>query len=164
MALDNVFYIDTASISVMTASGSLYGTASYAISASYAPGTAIPYSVVYATQSLFSTQSLVATQSLYATSSITSSFSQTASYYKLFPAIKSNKVSASFFGGTPLTYSVAFTSSYPDNNYSVSIIGGDARVWTMETPIASGFIISSNSLQPLTTYVYWLATYNGESA
>jgi len=31
MALDNVFYIDTASISVMTASGSLYGTASYAI-------------------------------------------------------------------------------------------------------------------------------------
>jgi len=44
MALDNVFYIDTASISVMTASGSLYGTASYAISASYAPEQ--PYLIV----------------------------------------------------------------------------------------------------------------------
>lgn len=66
--VDNIQYIDSASIQVAILTGSLQGTASYALTASLLLG-----SVSTAVQSAFATQSLYATQSLFSTSSLTSS-------------------------------------------------------------------------------------------
>jgi hypothetical protein len=171
MAIDNIMWINTSSIAVLTATGSLLGTASYssvaasvlgsitsATQAQFATSSLFASSSAFASSSTYTSQSAFATQSLFATSSIT------ASYYKITPAIKSGKVASQSFSGTPLTASVTFTGSYPDTNYAVSILGGDARAWTVEFVSASNFTISTNSTQALTSYVLWTSIYNGESA
>ena len=73
---------------------------------------------------------------------------------------KSGTVSNSTFTGTPLNYQVVFTSPFINSNYSVTVTGGDARVWTVESVTINGFIINSNSNTGLLYPTYWNATLN----
>jgi hypothetical protein len=73
---------------------------------------------------------------------------------------KSGIVSNTTFTGTPLNYQVSFTSAFPSSNYSVTVTGGDARVWTVESITVNGFIINSNSNTGLLYPTYWIATLN----
>jgi hypothetical protein len=73
---------------------------------------------------------------------------------------KSGIVSNSTLTGTPLNYQVTFTSAFPNTNYSVTVTGGDARVWTVESITVNGFIINSNSNTGLLYPTYWIATLN----
>ena len=73
---------------------------------------------------------------------------------------KSGIVSNSTWTGTPLNYQVTFTSAFPNTNYSVTVTGGDARVWTVESVTVNGFIINSNSNTGLLYPTYWIATLN----
>ena len=73
---------------------------------------------------------------------------------------KSGIVSNSTLTGTPLNYQVTFTSAFPNTNYSVTVTGGDARVWTVESVTVNGFIINSNSNTGLLYPTYWIATLN----
>lgn len=73
---------------------------------------------------------------------------------------KSGIVSNSTWTGTPLNYQVTFTSAFPNTNYSVTVTGGDARVWTVESVTINGFIINSNSNTGLLYPTYWIATLN----
>jgi len=73
---------------------------------------------------------------------------------------KSGIVSNSILTGTPLNYQVVFTSAFPNTNYSVTVTGGDARVWTVESVTVNGFIINSNSNTGLLYPTYWIATLN----
>ena len=72
----------------------------------------------------------------------------------------SGVVSNSTFTGTPLNYQVSFTSSFPNTNYSITVTGGDARVWTIESKTVSGFIINSNSNTGLLYSTSWIASLN----
>jgi hypothetical protein len=73
---------------------------------------------------------------------------------------KSGVVSNTTLTGTPLNYQVTFTSAFPNTNYSVTVTGGDARVWTVESITVNGFIINSNSNTGLLYPTYWIATLN----
>ena len=73
---------------------------------------------------------------------------------------KSGIVSNTTWTGTPLNYQVSFTSAFPSSNYSVTVTGGDARVWTVESVTVNGFIINSNSNTGLLYPTYWIATLN----
>ena len=73
---------------------------------------------------------------------------------------KSGIVSNSTFTGTPLNYQVLFSSAFPNTNYSVTVTGGDARVWTVESITVNGFIVNSNSNTGLLYPTYWIATLN----
>src|ERR1035437_950139 len=172
-SLDNTFYINTSSISVLIATGSLLGTSSYAstasiligtvTSASYASTSSAATSITFVPSTAsFSTTSSAATSITFIPAS--SSYTTTASYYKISPNIKSGKISASAFVGNPLTYSVNFNTAYSSPAYSVSINGGDARILTAEQVSASSFIISTNSTIALTDYVYWMSVAVGESS
>jgi len=73
---------------------------------------------------------------------------------------KSDIVSNSTWTGTPLNYQVSFTSAFPNTNYSITVTGGDARVWTIENVTVNGFIINSNSNTGLLYPTYWITTLN----
>jgi len=73
---------------------------------------------------------------------------------------KSGVASNTTFTGTPLNYQVLFTSEFPNKNYSVTITGGNARVWTIESKTVSGFIINSNSNTGLLYSTSWIASLN----
>jgi hypothetical protein len=73
---------------------------------------------------------------------------------------KSGIISNSTWTGTPLNYQVIFTSAFSNTNYSVTVTGGDARVWTVESATVNGFIINSNSNTGLLYPTYWIATLN----
>ena len=73
---------------------------------------------------------------------------------------KSGIVSDSTFTGTPLNYQVLFSSAFPNTSYSVTVTGGDARVWTVESVTVNGFILNSNSNTGLLYPTYWIATLN----
>jgi catalase (peroxidase I) len=73
---------------------------------------------------------------------------------------KSGIVSNTTWTGTPLNYQVTFTSAFPSTNYSVTVTGGDARSWTVESVTVNGFIINSNSNTGLLYPTYWIATLN----
>ncbi len=182
-AIDNVLYVDSSSIAALFATGSLFGTASNAVSASWAPSgangttlvTASTYQVTasWANNTLASNTAAVATSASFASASISSntstsaSFSQTASYFNIFPKLKAGVIASNAFsssGGNPWTASITFTTAYPTSNYSVTVTGADARPWTVEQLSASNFTISTNSTQALTANVYWQSMAVGESA
>jgi hypothetical protein len=73
---------------------------------------------------------------------------------------KSGIVSNTTWTGSPLNYQVTFTSAFPSTNYSVTVTGGDARSWTVESVTVNGFIINSNSNTGLLYPTYWIATLN----
>lgn len=59
------------------------------------------------------------------------------------------------FGGSPFTCSINVAMG--TSNYRVSVIGQDARVWSIQNKTATGFTINTNSTQPLTQPVDWMA-------
>jgi hypothetical protein len=87
------------------------------------------------------------------------SFAVTSSYVS---TIKAGAVSAGTFSSTGGdNYKATVTVSYASSNYSITVTGGDARSWTIESKGASQFTINSNSLTPLTAEVYWITVpYN----
>lgn len=74
------------------------------------------------------------------------------------PTIKAGSGSVASFGGSPLTASVTFTTPFTNNNYSISIIGEDARTFTIQSKVSGSFAINTNSTDALTGPVYWTAT------
>ena len=86
----------------------------------------------------------------------TASNATSASY--LIP-LKSGEVAPGSFDFVNNVYitTVSFNSVYPNSNYSVSVIGADARVFTAESKLPGGFRINTNSNVPLTGNVYWMA-------
>lgn len=73
---------------------------------------------------------------------------------------KSGSVASNLFSGAPRTYTVTFSSPYPNTNYSVVITGGDARAWTTENLTVNGFTINTNSNTSLTSTTNWIASMN----
>jgi hypothetical protein len=72
--------------------------------------------------------------------------------------LKARSGSAVSFTGTPRTSTITFGSAFPDNSYSVTVTGEDARSFTIESKLSTGFTINSNSSVALTGPVYWIAT------
>jgi hypothetical protein len=100
------------------------------------------------------------TGSIQATS-FTGSLQGTASYATYAVSTKGGAVAAGSFTGLPLRGTVTFGSAYPNTNYAISIVGGDARTWTIESKAVGGFVINSNSNVALAEEVYWITTpYN----
>jgi hypothetical protein len=100
------------------------------------------------------------TGSLQATS-FTGSLQGTASYATYAVSTKGGAVAAGTFSGLPLKGTVNFGSAYPNTNYAISVVGGDARTWTIESKAIGGFVINSNSNVALDNEVYWITTpYN----
>lgn len=71
--------------------------------------------------------------------------------------IKAGSVGPLSFQNNPLTASVIFNTVMADTNYGVSIMGGDARSWTIDNKTIDGFIINTNSSVALTTSASWIA-------
>lgn len=76
---------------------------------------------------------------------------------------KAGNILNSAFSGSPLKYSVVFSTAYSNTNYTISITGADARFWTIESKTVSGFIINSNATDALTGSVSWFTTPTGET-
>ena len=76
---------------------------------------------------------------------------------------KSGSVAFTSFTGSPYSYDIVFITPFADALYSPSIIGVDARSWTVSNVTASGFRIETNSSTILTGSVYWVATKHGEN-
>jgi hypothetical protein len=72
--------------------------------------------------------------------------------------VKAGSGSVASFGGSPLTSSITFTTAFGNNLYAVSVIGEDARSWTIQSKVSGSFVINSNSIVPLTGPIYWIAT------
>lgn len=77
--------------------------------------------------------------------------------------IKAGAVAPSAFTGTPLTCAITFVSNMANTNYGISVIGGDARSWTIDSKTISGFIINTNSIVALTTSASWIAAPSNNS-
>ncbi len=178
-----IFNTTNPALSASYASGST--SASYSLTSSYALNSIPPFpytgsaiitgslivtgsttSTLGFTGSLFGTASYIsgsiftninpALSASYASSSTSASYAATASY---IPTIKAGNTTT--FAGTPLSSSIIFTTSFPDNNYAVTVTGLDARSWTIPAKFNSGFTINSNSTVALTGPVYWIAVpYN----
>jgi uncharacterized protein (DUF697 family) len=147
--------------------GTLLGNASTATSSSYAGTASVLLGTItsasYASTASVALTSISASHANVADTATLATTAATASFFHLVPQIKSGKISGSAFGGSPLTSSVIFVTPYPNTNYSVTIIGGDARMWTLEEVSGSGFTVSANSGVALSDYVYWTAMGMGES-
>ena len=71
--------------------------------------------------------------------------------------IKAGSVAPSAFSGTPSSSVITFNTTMANTNYGVSVIGGDARSWTIDSKTISGFTINTNSIVALTTSASWIA-------
>jgi hypothetical protein len=100
------------------------------------------------------------TGSLSATS-FTGSLHGTASYATYAVSTKGGEIVGATFTGFPLRATVTFGSAYPNTSYAISVVGEDARSWTIESKAVGGFVINSNSNVALAGNVYWITTpYN----
>lgn len=108
------------------------------------------------------------TGSLFVTGSITGSFTGsltgsldgTASYTIIQKDYKAGSVSAMSWGlvGPDFKYNVSFDSPYQNGSYAVSVTAtSDARIWTIQNKLNTGFTINSNSNTPLTGDVFWIS-------
>ena len=99
--------------------------------------------------------------SLNVSGSITGNLNGTASYATYAVSTKGGEVAAGSFTGFPRKGTVTFGSAYPNTNYAISVVGEDARSWTVESKAVGGFVINSNSNVDLAGNVYWVTTpYN----
>ena len=87
---------------------------------------------------------------------------QRASGVAVLPT-KAGIVASGSFSGTPKKAAVAFSASFADNNYAVTVTGEDSRSWTIESKSASGFTINANTGTALTGNTFWTAIKNGET-
>jgi len=71
--------------------------------------------------------------------------------------VKAGAVAPSAFTGNPSSSAITFVTPMATANYGVSVIGGDARSWTIDNKTVSGFTINSNSIVTLTTSASWIA-------
>ena len=93
--------------------------------------------------------------------SFTGSLFGTASWASNVVTTKGGEVVGGTFTGFPLRATVTFGSAYPNTNYAISVVGEDARSWTIESKAVGGFVINSNSNVALAGNVYWITTpYN----
>ena len=190
MALnDNIFYVNTASISNGDITASFKGDgsqltsitavssswASLSISASYAPVEptySSSVSTIFGTKQpnlvTGNTYTITSSWASNATNATTATLASTASYWGgnplETPPYKAGKVVSASFGGRPQTSSIVFATPFADGNYSVTINGGNARAWTAESLVSGSFIISTNAVQAIDEDVYWIAIKHGESA
>jgi hypothetical protein len=102
--------------------------------------------------------------SLNVTAGITGSLlgSATSASYVNGSKIKNNVVTYTSFGGTPLSASVTFVAAFPTTNYTVTITGEDARIFTIQNKTTTGFEINTNSNTALTGNTYWQSISYGE--
>ena len=70
---------------------------------------------------------------------------------------KAGTVAPGAFGGFPLQYNVAFITSFPNNNYAVTVTGFDLRNWTVLNKTLDGFTINPNSNVALVGDTHWIA-------
>jgi hypothetical protein len=170
----NVILDWSGSLGLLT--GSLYGTASWAESASQADtasyvttlragGTVGVNSVQYNNGGVLGGNSRFTFNgsSVFigngGTLSATGSIFGSASYADA--AGKAGEVSSASFGGSPYTASVLFNKQFPDTSYAVTITGEDDRVYTVNNKQNTGFTINTNSSVLFTGSVYWMAmSYN----
>lgn len=75
---------------------------------------------------------------------------------------KSGEVPGTLFNGYPQKYLVIFDDPFTSNNYSISIISNDSRIWTYEDKNNTQFTMNSNSNTALTNPVSWIAIEYGE--
>lgn len=108
------------------------------------------------------------TGSLFVTGSITGSFTGsltgslegTSSYTIIQRDYKAGSVTSTNWGlvGPDYRYDVVFDTSYDTTDYAVTITAtSDARIWTIQSKLISGFTINSNSGTPLTGDVFWIS-------
>jgi len=71
--------------------------------------------------------------------------------------VKAGAIAPSAFTGTPSSSAITFVTPMATANYGVSVIGGDARSWTIDSKTVNGFTINSNSTVTLTTSASWIA-------
>ena len=71
--------------------------------------------------------------------------------------VRGGTITGALFEGSPLTYTITLDPPFPDNDFGVSVIGGNNRGWTVESVTSGSFIISSNSTQALDEFVHWVA-------
>ena len=142
-------------------------TASFAVSASYAPGSP-SVSSSYATNATFSDTASIAIEATFSDTAslslqaVTASYVLTASYVAGQPPIKSGVIaSSSFQGVTSKTSSVVFGIPFA-SGFSLSVIAEDVRIITVESKSLSGFTLNTNSDVVLTGSVYWQAIQYGE--
>lgn len=84
-------------------------------------------------------------------------------YRSLSSTNKSSFISgASFSGVGNLKYGVTFSTAFPDTSYGVQITGEEARTWTVENKLSTGFLVNSNSSIPFTSDVFWFAIPYGQ--
>ena len=76
---------------------------------------------------------------------------------------KSGVVGAGLFAGNPKKATITFATAFPNEDYSISIVGGDNRSWSYESKTAGGFVINAGANQALTQPVLWIAVQYGES-
>lgn len=69
--------------------------------------------------------------------------------------IKNGIVNSNSFTGSPYSYVISFSTAYPDNAYTISILGGDVRSWSISSKSNTGFTIESNSSVKPTEDTYW---------
>jgi len=151
-----ILYTDTASISNLTATGSLYGTASFAVTASYlmgyVPSTLVSSSISssWASSSLSSSVSLLSNTASYVTSSNvvgtvnSASYSFSSSYAPLIlpSQISVNGITASFTGSH--TGTLIGTASWSNNSTSASYVPNLYPVTTVPSSSWASSSISSS--------------------
>lgn len=71
--------------------------------------------------------------------------------------VKAGAVAPSAFSGNPSSSTITFTTPMATADYGISVIGGDARSWTINSKTISGFTINSNSTVALTLSASWIA-------
>jgi hypothetical protein len=128
--------------------GNTIGTASWAnnaLTASYITSSAINGVIANAVSSSYFSGSSITSSNIYFTGNI---------YKNNAPLVIAGLVLSSSFIGSPFYYSASI-SGMLDTNYAISVTGVDSRAWSYSAKTTSGFVINSNSSQPLTGEVSW---------
>lgn len=77
--------------------------------------------------------------------------------------IKTGRVAAATFTGTPRKATVTLGTAFPNTNYNVTVTGSDGRSWIIESKLAGSFVINSQANTALTGEVGWQAIQDGET-
>ena len=77
--------------------------------------------------------------------------------------IKSGVIAAASFLGAPRKATVTFSAAFPNTNYSIMVLGGNARTWSFETKLVGSVVINANANAALSQDVLWIAIDHGES-
>lgn len=77
--------------------------------------------------------------------------------------VKSGVISAASFTGAPRKATITFGTAFLNANYSVMVLGGNARTWSFESKVAASVVINANANAALSQDVLWVALDHGES-